>query len=168
MTEQHRMISKTVEYVDPMLTAQLGMTMSGLDFISGMANGTVPPPPIAALMNMDVETVQPGRVVFGGTTDGSHYNGNGVVHGGFACTMLDTVIGCAVTSALPAGQACTSIELKVSFLKPLQGGRRLLATGTVAKLGRRVAFAEATLATEDGTWVATASSSLMIFEPAVR
>ena len=157
--------TRTIEFTDPLATARLGMTMSGLEFLRGMASGTVPAPPIAVLMNMDIETVEEGRVTFGGTPDASHYNPIGVVHGGFAATMLDTVCGCAVHTTLPAGKAYTSIEIKVSYLRPLQQGTRVVATGTVTKPGSRVAFADATLATEDGTLIATASSSLLVFDP---
>ncbi|GAB2618299.1 PaaI family thioesterase [Pseudactinotalea suaedae] len=157
--------TRTIEFTDPLATARLGMTLSGLEFLRGMADGTVPPPPIAVLMNMDIESVEEGRVSFGGTPDPSHYNPIGMVHGGFAATMLDTVCGCAVHSTLPAGKAYTSIEIKVSYLRPLQAGTRLVATGVVTKPGSRVAFAEATLAGMDGTLVATASSSLLVFDP---
>jgi uncharacterized protein (TIGR00369 family) len=162
---QRTQTSRTITFDDPLATARLGMTMSGLEFLRGMADGLVPPPPIAVLMNMDIETVEEGRVTFGGTPDASHYNPIGVVHGGFAATMLDTVAGCAVHSTLPAGKAYTSIEIKVSYLRPLQAGTRLVATGTVTKPGSRVAFADATLATPDGVLVATASSSLLVFDP---
>lgn len=165
MTQTPSPLSRTIEFTDPTATAAIGMTMSGLEFLRGMADGTVPPPPIAVLMNMDIETVEQGRVTFGGTPDASHYNPIGVVHGGFAATMLDTVCGCAVHTTLPAGKAYTSIEIKLSYLRPLQRGTRVVATGTVTKPGSRVAFADATLATEDGTLIATASSSLLVFDP---
>lgn len=157
--------TRTLTFEDPVATARLGMTMSGLEFLRGMADGTVPPPPIAVLMSMDITSVEEGRVEFGGTPDASHYNPIGVVHGGFAATLLDTVCGCAVHSTLPAGKAYTSIEIKVSYLRPLHAGRRVIATGTVTKAGARVAFADATLATEDGRLVATATSSLLVFDP---
>lgn len=157
--------TRTVRFHDPLPTARLGRSMSGLEFLRGMADGTVPPPPIAVLMNMDIESVEQGRVTFGGTPDESHYNPIGVVHGGFAATMLDTVCGCAVHSTLPAGNAYTTIEIKVSFLRPLHTGTRLVATGVVTKPGSRVAFADATLATAEGVLVATASSSLLVFDP---
>lgn len=165
MSNTHPAASRTITFHDPMATARLGMTMSGLDFLRRMAEGIVPPPPIAVLMNMDIDIVEEGRVTFGGTPDASHYNPIGVVHGGFAATMLDTVAGCAVHSTLPAGKAYTSIEIKVSYLRPLHAGVRVIATGTVTKPGSRVAFADATLATADGVLVATASSSLLVFDP---
>ncbi|GAB2967689.1 MAG TPA: PaaI family thioesterase [Actinotalea caeni] len=157
--------SRTVTYVDPAATAQVGRSMSGLEFLRGMADGTVPPPPIAVLMSMDIVSVEPGHVVFGAVPDASHHNPIGMVHGGFAATLLDTVCGCAVHSTLPAGTAYSTIEIKVSYLRPVQAGARLVATGTVTRSGSRVAFAEAQLTTEDGTLVATASSSLLVIEP---
>jgi uncharacterized protein (TIGR00369 family) len=157
--------TRTISFHDPVATARLGRTMSGLELLRGMADGTVPPPPIAVLMNMDIESVETGRVVFGGTPDPSHYNPIGVVHGGFAATMLDTVAGCAVHSTLPAGSGYASIEIKVSFLRRLHAGTRVIATGTLTKPGSRVAFADASLTTDDGTLVATASSSLLVLAP---
>ena len=165
MTDTPPETTRTITFHDPLATARLGMTLSGLEFLRGMADGTVPPPPIAALMNMDIEEVEQGRVTFGGIPDASHYNPIGVVHGGFAATMLDTVAGCAVHSTLPAGKGYTTIEIKVSFLRPIHAGARVVATGTVTKPGSRVAFADATLATADGVLVATASSSLLVFDP---
>jgi len=165
MSELQPETTRTISFHDPLATARLGMTMTGLEFLQGMADGVVPPPPIAVLMNMDIETVEKGRVTFGGMPDASHYNPIGVVHGGFAATMLDTVAGCAVHSTLPAGKAYTSIEIKISYLRPLHTGVRVIATGTVTKPGSRVAFADATLATTDGVLVATASSSLLVFDP---
>jgi uncharacterized protein (TIGR00369 family) len=156
--------TRTITFHDPAATARLARTMSGLDLLRGMAAGTVPPPPIAVLMNMDIESVETGRVVFGGTPDPSHYNPIGMVHGGFAATMLDTVAGCAVHSTLSAGVGYASIEIKVSFLRPLRAGTRVIATGTATKPGSRVAFADAILATDDGTLVATASSSLLVLD----
>lgn len=165
MTQASESTTRTISYTDPMATARLGMTLSGLDFLRGMADGTVPPPPIAVLMNMEIESVEHGQVVFGGTPDPSHHNPIGMVHGGFAATMLDTVCGCAVHTTLPKGTAYSTIEIKVSYLRPLQAGTRVIATGTVTKPGSRVAFADATLATADGALVATGSSSLLVFEP---
>lgn len=168
MTSHSPPIRKTVEFTDPAATAQVGATMPGLDFLRGMATGAVPAPPIAVLMNMGITAVEEGRVVFTGTPDTSHYNPIGVVHGGFAATMLDTVAGCAVHTTLPAGTGYSSIEIKVSFLRPIQAGVRLVATGTVTKPGSRVCFADGTLADENGRLVATASSSVLIFQPPAR
>jgi uncharacterized protein (TIGR00369 family) len=96
--------------------------------------------------------------------DESVYNLLGAVHGGLVCTLLDTVAGCAVLSTLPRGTGFTSIELKVSFLRPVAvASGPLTAVGTVVKAGRRIAFAEGQVVDVAGRDVAAASSSSLIF-----
>ena len=90
----------------------------------------------------------------------------GVIHGGLLCTLLDTVIGCATHTTLERGTGYTSIELKVSYLRPvtLDTGE-LTATGTVTKEGRRVVFADGVVTDAEGNLLATASSSLLVLSP---
>ena len=115
-------------------------------------------------MNMDVVDVGDGTITFRAHPDESHYNPIGMVHGGLVCTILDSALGCAVHTTLPAGTGYTSIELKVNYLRPVsRDSAPLLATGRVIKPGRRVAFAEATVVDKDGKEVATASGSLLVF-----
>jgi uncharacterized protein (TIGR00369 family) len=100
----------------------------------------------------------------GCTLDESVYNPIGVVHGGLVCTLLDTVAGCAVHTTLPKGMGYTSIELKVSYLRPVHAtSGPLTAIGRVVKPGRRVAFSEGEILDAQGRAVATASSSLLVF-----
>jgi uncharacterized protein (TIGR00369 family) len=156
--------SRTVTWYDPMVTAAGGRERSGLETLEAIRDGVLPPAPIAALVQMDVVAVEEGRVEFGCTVDESVYNPIGVVHGGLVCTLLDTVAGCAVHSTLPQGVGYTSIELKVTYLRPVtRDSGRLTAVGTVVKPGRRVAFAEGQVLDEAGRVVATASSSLLVF-----
>jgi uncharacterized protein (TIGR00369 family) len=156
--------SRSVTWYDPMVTAAGGRVRSGLETLEAMRDGVLPPPPIAALVQMDIVAVEEGRVEFGCTVDESLYNPIGVVHGGLVCTLLDTVAGCAVHSTLPLGVGYTSIELKVTYLRAVtQASGRLTAVGTVVKPGRRVAFAEGQVLDEAGRVVATASSSLLVF-----
>ncbi len=156
--------SRTVEWDDPVATAAGVVRHSGLDALRALRDGALPPPPISRLLQFDVSEVDEGRVVFTCTVDESVYNPIGVVHGGLVCTLLDSVVGCAVHTTLPQGLGYTSIELKVNYLRPvtLDSGR-LTATGTVVKPGRRVAFAEGTVVDGAGRTVATASSSLLVF-----
>ena len=84
-----------------------------------MVDGVLPPPPIAGLMQMALVEAEPGRVVFTCVPDESAYNPIGAVHGGLVCTLLDSVAGCALHSTLPQGRGYTSIEIKVSYLKPV-------------------------------------------------
>ena len=154
--------SKTVSWHDPLALAAIGRTMSGLDFLRKLAARELPAPPIAELFGFGIETVEPGDVVFTCRPDESTYNPIGVVHGGTACVLLDTVAGCAVHSSLPAGVGYTSLEIKVNYLRPIHGGVGLVAHGWVSKPGRRVAFAEGDLRDAEGRVLATATSTCLI------
>jgi len=87
------------------------------------------------------------------------------VHGGVVCTLLDSVTGCAIHSTLPAGKGYTSIEIKVNYLKAVRLNSGVLtATGTVVKAGSRVGFAEGVVTDAGGAVVATATSTLLVFD----
>jgi len=138
--------------------------MSGLEFLRAIRDGDVPPAPISSPMLMRLEDVDDGRVTFSCEPDESLYNPIGSVHGGVMCTILDSALGCAAHSTLPAGTGYTSIEIKVNYLRPVQiAAGRLTAIGTVTKRGRRVIFAEGEVSDAQGNVVATASSSLHVF-----
>jgi uncharacterized protein (TIGR00369 family) len=93
--------------------------MAGIDFLKKMAAGELAGAPIAAHINMDLVEVDRGTVTFSAQPDASHYNPIGAVHGGFVCTLLDSALGCATHTTLPAGMGYTSIEIKVSYLRPV-------------------------------------------------
>jgi len=157
--------TREISWHDPMIGANLATTMTGLDYLRAMSAGEIPPPPIVALMNMTLGEVEPGRVTFTCVPDESHYNPIGTVHGGFACTVLDSVAGCAVHSTLPQGVGYTSLEIKVNYLRALNTVSGVLTvTGTVTKPGSRIAFAEGVVTDSEGRTVATASSTLLVFE----
>ncbi len=161
MTTETR--SKTFAWEDPMPTLEAARGMAGIDVMRALRDGVMPPPPIAVLMSAELLEVEPGRVVFRCTPGEEHYNPIGMVHGGFACTMLDTVTGCAAHTTLAAGVGYTSIEIKVNYLRPITlVTGALIATGTVVKPGRRVVFAEGQLADAEGVVLATAQSSLLV------
>ena len=136
-----------------------------MEFLESIRTGVLPPPPIATLLGFDVEEIGVGRVVFTCTPDDSVYNPIGMVHGGLVCTLADTVIGCAVHTTLDQGLAYTSIDLAVSYLRPVTSDSgQLRATGRVTKPGRRVAFAEAEIVDGAGKVVATATGSCLVME----
>ena len=140
--------------------------LSGLDFMTKIADGELPGAPIASHFGMDVVAVGPGTVTFRCRPDESHYNPIGTVHGGLVCTLLDSALGCATHTTLPAGSGYTSIEIKVNYLRPVTvtaAGGALICRGRVTKPGRRVAFAEGEVVDSQGKVVATASGSLLIF-----
>jgi uncharacterized protein (TIGR00369 family) len=156
--------SRVVNWQDPLVGAGLAKTMSGLEYMQALVDGTIPPPPITALMNMTAVAVEVGRAEFTCEPNESHYNPIGTVHGGLMCTLLDSVAGCAVQTTLPKGQGYTSLEIKVNYLRPvLATTGTLTAVGLVTKPGRRAAFADCTVTDAQGRLVATASSTLLIF-----
>ncbi|MBP2478214.1 uncharacterized protein (TIGR00369 family) [Crossiella equi] len=155
--------SKTVTWYDPKKMAETGAGVSGLEYLTAMVDGQLPPPPIAGLLGFRATAVKEGEVVFVCTPDESAYNPIGVVHGGLVCTLLDSAAGCAVHSTLAAGVGYTSVEIKVSYLRAVHADSgELTVRGWVTKPGRRIAFAEAAVTDEQGRLVASASSSCLV------
>src|SRR3978361_120174 len=154
----------TVTWEDPLIGAAQIKDMTGLEYLEAIRDGRIPPPPIAKLMQFDLGDVEVGRATFTVTPNESHYNPIGTVHGGLVCTLLDSVAGCAAQTTLPKGMAYTSLEIKVSYLRPvLATSGKLTAVGIVTKPGRRAAFVDATVVDAEGRLVATASSTLLVF-----
>ena len=157
--------SRTVTWHSPGPSTAKGLAMSGIDYMRAVADGDLPQPPIAGLMQFDLVEVEPGRAVFTCVPDESAYNPIGAIHGGLICTLLDSVTGCAVHTTLPQGKGYTSIEIKVNYLKAVRLNSGLLtATGTVVKAGSRVGFTEGVVIDASGAVVATATSTLLIFD----
>jgi uncharacterized protein (TIGR00369 family) len=159
--------SRTLEWSDPVATAAAGAQMSGLDYLRAVIAGELGRPPISITMNMAVVELDDGRAVFSGEPGEEHYNPIGVVHGGYAATILDSALGCAVHTTLPAGVGYTSLGLEVKYLRPISRDTgRVLCEGTVVHRGRKQATAEARLTAENtGKLLATGTSTLMIFGP---
>jgi uncharacterized protein (TIGR00369 family) len=158
---------REVTWEDPLVGAALAREMSGLDYLRALADGHIPRPPVAALLGMGIDHVDPGEVTF--TLDvGEHlYNPIGSVHGGIFATLLDSAMGCAVHSTLPAGQAYTTLELKVNFVKALTlDTPKVTAMGEVISAGRRVATASGRLLGPHGTLFAHATTTCLIFDAA--
>jgi uncharacterized protein (TIGR00369 family) len=156
--------SRTVVWQDPVPTAAAGATMSGLEYMTAVSEAEVPPPPIAVLMRYRPLEIEEGRVVFEGEPGEEHYNPIGVVHGGYAATMLDSVLGCAVHTTLPAGVAYTSLGLEVKYLRPItRDTGRVLCEASVIYRGRRQATAEAVVtAADSGKALASGTSTCMV------
>jgi uncharacterized protein (TIGR00369 family) len=149
-----------------MIAAAQVQRMSGMEFLQAIAHGDLPPPPIALLLGFELHNVQEGHAVFSITPAEYHYNPIGVVHGGLACTLLDSAMGCAVQSTLPAGTRYTTLEMKANLLRPLtQQTGRLLCEGRVIHVGGRIATAEGRLVDDQGTLYAHATTTCMIFRP---
>ena len=120
---------------------------------------------IGQTMGFTMVEAEDGMVAFEGEPGEQHYNPIGTVHGGYAATLLDSACGCAVHSKLASGQGYTTLELKVAYHKAMTADTGpVRAEGKVVTLGRRAAFAEARLTDEAGTLLASATSTLLVFE----
>ena len=158
--------SHTFTWQDPMIGVKAARTMSGLEYLQAMMNGDVPAAPIGALMNMQVAEVEEGRIVFAAVPQEYHYNPIGTVHGGFAATLLDSALGCAVHTMLPAGTAYTTLEIKVNYLRPLTSSTgKVYCEGKVIHVGGRVATTEARLTDELGKLYAHGTTTCIIIRP---
>lgn len=156
--------SKTVTWYDPMATAAAGAELSGLEFLLAVAEKRLPPAPISGLLEFGIASVTDGEVTFTCLPDESAYNPIGVVHGGLVCTVLDSVTACAVHSTLDRGVGYTSLDISVSYLRPVTADSGLLtARGWVTRRGRRAAFSEGEVRTPDGKVVATAKSTCLVY-----
>ncbi len=143
---------------------QLDTAPDGLEQLRAMLAGGLKAP-IGQTLGFDLVEVERGRVVFEGKPDRSVYNPLGAVHGGYAATLLDSACGIAVHSELGPNRGHTTLELKVSYLRGLsQQSGTVRATGRTVSVGRRVAFAEATLHDGEGRLCATATSTLLVFD----
>ena len=138
--------------------------MTGLELMQALAEGRLPGPPIAGLMGATLAEVGPGRAVFVGEPGRQHYNPMGSVHGGYAATVLDSCMGCAVHTTLPAATGYTTLELKVSYIRGMTARTGpVRAEGSVLSSGRRVAFAEGRLVDGDGRLIAHATTTCLVF-----
>jgi uncharacterized protein (TIGR00369 family) len=141
--------SRTYTWDDPMALRDAGAGLSGLEYLKAVFERRLPPPPIAATLDFTGAEVEEGRAVFVGQPAEFLYNPIGVVHGGFAMTILDSAMGCAIHSTLAAGEGYTSLETSVNFVRPitLETGR-MRCEGKVLHRGGRVATAEGRLVAE--------------------
>jgi uncharacterized protein (TIGR00369 family) len=147
-----------------MSDASAPAALSGLEQLRA-AFGGPDRPGIGRTLGFRAVEIEEGRVVFAGAPGPEVYNPIGTVHGGYAATLLDSACGCAVHSRLKTGQAYTTLELKVAYHRAMtsQTGE-VFAEGKVITLGRRAAFAEASLKDAAGRLYATATSSLLVME----
>lgn len=140
---------------------------SGLELLQEVFGGTLPPPPITATLRFIGTEVSEGRAVFTGDPDESLYNPIGVVHAGFAMTLLDSAMGCAVHSTLRAGEVYTTLETKVNLTRPITADTgRVRCEGTVVHRGGRVATAEGRLVVEaTGKLLAHGTTTCLVMQP---
>lgn len=138
--------------------------ISGLEFVQGLVNGSLPLNTMARSIGYDIVEASQGRVVVTADSSEEHLNPEGTVHGGVAATLLDTCMGLAVRSLVEKGYASTTLEFKISFLRPITKETGLLrAEGSVLTRGRRIGTAEGRLTDGNGRLLAHGTTTCMIF-----
>jgi uncharacterized protein (TIGR00369 family) len=139
--------------------------MSGLEFVQGLADGTLPLNTIAETLGYDVTEATVGRVVVAAEPTSAHLNPAGTVHGGLAATMLDSCMGLAIQSTLDKGVGSTTLEFKMSFIRPITPETGpIKAVGMVINRGRRVGTAEGRVTDSKGRLLVHGTTTCLILE----
>lgn len=142
---------------------------SGLELLQRLIAGDYPSPPIAGLLNFALTEAEAGRALFRGLPGEHHLNPLGTVHGGWAATLLDSALACAVHTMLEAGEGYTTAEFKVNFLRPITPSiGEVICEGKVIHRGRTLAISEATLTDLSGRRLAFGTETCFIFPLAAR
>jgi uncharacterized protein (TIGR00369 family) len=156
--------TRTISWEDPHALANAGAGLSGIEYLRKIVAGELPPPPIGVLMNFRIGEVSEGHAVFIVTPEEYHYNPIGVVHGGVAATLLDSAMGCAVHSTLPAGARYTTLEIKVNYIRPMLAETgEVRCEANIIHVGARTATAEGKIVDQRGKLYAHATTTCIIF-----
>src|ERR1700723_752390 len=142
---------------------------TGLEVLQAILRGELPFPPIAETLDFSLISVEAGKAVFQGTPQFRHYNPLGSVHGGWYATLLDSALGCAVQSVLPAERSYTTVELGMNIVRAASRTTGpLRAIATVVHGGRRLATAEARIVGPDDKIYAHGTTTCLVFEVPTR
>jgi uncharacterized protein (TIGR00369 family) len=146
-------------------SAEVRRQMSGLEFVQALVNGTLPLNTMAQTLNYDVVEAEEGRVVVTAVPNGNQLNPAGTIHGGLAATLLDSCMGLAVHTTLDKGFGQTTVEFKVSLLRPITPDTGpIRAEGMVLSRGRRIGTAEGRLTDRDGRLLVHGTTTCLIFQ----
>ena len=138
--------------------------LSGLEYMRQLMTGEREPSGMARLMNMRLVEVEEGRAVFAVEPDERHYNGLGIAHGGLAATLLDSALGCAINTVMPAGRVFTTLEMKVNYVRPMRRETgEVRCEAEVLHAGSRVATAEGRIVDAAGKLYAHGTATCMLF-----
>jgi len=147
--------------------AASGSRLTGLEVVRGMMNGELTSSTMARTMDCRVVEAEDARAVIRAVPNDGFLNMHGTVHGGWAATVLDTALGCAVVTTLSAGQGTATVELSIRYIRPIfPANGAVIATGTVVNRGRRLVVAEGRILSEkDGKLLAQATGTWTVLEP---
>jgi uncharacterized protein (TIGR00369 family) len=157
---------RTYEYDTRPFDPGVARAVSGLDYLRGILSGDYPGAPIASTLGFAPTAFDRGFALFEGTPERAFYNPIGVVHGGWAATLLDSAMGCAVQTMLPAGKAYTTVDLSVSFVRALtETTGRVRCEARIVHTGGTIATAEARVLDANGTLYAHGTSTCLVLSP---
>jgi len=160
--EQGRSVAAP-SFMTGVVPAEQLMARRGLEFLQDMIAGKLPQPPMCATLGFHLAEAKEGYARFEGLPEFRHYNPIGTVHGGFAATLLDSALGCAIFSTLSKGETWTTLELKLNFVRPLtKDTGPVRAEGRVLHLGSRIATAEGRLEDASGKLYAHATTTCIV------
>ncbi len=138
--------------------------LSGLEYMQQLLSGARPPSGMAQLMSFRLVEVSEGRAVFTVTPDERHYNGIGIAHGGLAATLLDSALGCAINTMMPAGSIFTTLEMKINYVRPMRRETgEVRCEANVLHVGGRVGTAEGRIIDASGKLYAHGTATCMLF-----
>ena len=156
--------TRTVSWEDPRALAEAAHGLTGLEYLRKIAAGELPRPPMGALLEFGLAELEEGRAVFTVEPAEYHYNPIGVVHGGLAATLLDSAMGCAVHSVLPAGAGYTTLEIKVNYVRALTAETGpVRCEARVVHVGGRTATAEGRVVDASGKLYAHGTTTCLLF-----
>lgn len=134
---------RVVDWQAPIPAAKAALGMSGIEAMRAIRDGVLPPPPMARLIGFQMRVVDEGRIVMELEPHESLENTIGLLHGATAAALLDTAMGCAISTMLPAGQGAVTLDLKLTYLRPLSvRSGTISAEGKIIKLGRQTSYTE--------------------------
>ncbi len=139
--------------------------MSGLEFMTGILEGRLPGPPIGQTLGYELHAVEEGRVVFRGAPSFAMTNPLGTVHGGWYGTLLDSAMACAVMTKVPRGSVYTTLEYKISIIRPIPLGMMIDCIGVIDHVGRSTGVAKGEIrGVEDGKLYATGTTTCIVMK----
>ena len=140
-------------------------TLSGLEYMRAVASGDIESSPMLRLLGMRMTEVESGRVVLVAEVRPEHENGLGIAHGGFAATLLDTALSCAVNTVMPAGKVFTTLEMKINYIRAVRRSDGVLTcVGNVVHAGGRTATAEGRIVDANGRLYAHGTVTCILFK----
>jgi uncharacterized protein (TIGR00369 family) len=155
--------SRTISWADPARARFRLRGMDGYEQLAAVKRGDASPAPAAALLGFSLDELERGRTVFSVVADEVHENPMGTMHGGIVATLVDTAMGCAVSSTLPVDSGFTTLELSTNFVRAItQSTGRVYAEGRVVHSGGRVVTTEARVYDDAGTLYAHAKSTCLV------